>query len=133
MVDPAEFVLVNTLTMGDDVDGVTAETEVDVWIIVEPKELVVDNTMMLVDVDGTAGPELDNGTIVEPGELATESRLDAEVTVDVNAEVDEVMMVEPKESVVDKTMTLLDHGGGATTEVEVDEVTTVEPREFVVE
>lgn len=49
IVDPAEFVLVKTMTLGDDIKGVKVETEVDVWIIVEPKEFVADDSTTMVD------------------------------------------------------------------------------------
>ena len=51
---------------------------------------------------------------------------------DVNTEVDDAMIVDPKEFVVEYTITLLDTGGGTTMDVKSDDVTIVEPRESVV-
>ena len=50
-----------------------------------------------------------------------------------NAEVDDVVIVDPKEFVVEYTITLLDADGGTTMDVDCDDVTIVEPKELVVE
>lgn len=60
--------------------------------------------------------------------MAVESR-DAP---DVNNEVDDTVIVDPKEFVVEYTTTLLDTAGGTTMDVESDDVTIVEPKESVV-
>ena len=66
IIDPAELVVVKTLTLDSGNDGVTAETEVEDVIMVEPREFVVENTMTLVDVDEAAEPGFDEVTTVEP-------------------------------------------------------------------
>lgn len=61
MVDPAEFVLVNTEMLDGNGEGVTVETRVDDRSVVEPREFVVGIIMTLVDVYG----ELDD-VVMEP-------------------------------------------------------------------
>lgn len=65
MVDPAEFVPVDTVILGGDGEGVTMEFTVEVEIVVEPREFVVDIIMTLVDVDGPEVPDVDDA-VVEP-------------------------------------------------------------------
>lgn len=65
MVDPAEFVLVNTVTLGGVGEGVTVEVIVDDKIVAEPKELVVGIIMTPVDVNGGEAPDVDDA-VVEP-------------------------------------------------------------------
>lgn len=65
IVDPAEFVLVSTVTLGGDGKGVTVEIVVEDRIVVEPNEFVVGITTTLVDVYGAEESDLDE-IVVEP-------------------------------------------------------------------
>ena len=65
MVDPAEFVLVNTEMLDGNGEGVTVETRVDDRSVVEPREFVVGIIMTLVDVYGAEESELDE-VVMEP-------------------------------------------------------------------
>lgn len=101
IVDPAEFVLVNTLTLGGGTEGVTVETKVEDWVMTEPTELVVVDTKTLVDVYGAEGLGLDDPIVEEPKELGVEYRVGVVNVVDEIVKVDDVMTVDPKESVVE--------------------------------
>lgn len=93
--------LVNTLTLGGGAEGVTVETKVEDWVMTEPKELVVVDTTTLVNVDAAEEPGFDDPITEEPKELGVEYRLDVVDAVDEIVEVDDVMIVDPKESVVE--------------------------------